>query len=211
MVEPDEWEWIDERVNGDYDHLLIASSVPVFLTHGLHFLEAWDEAVADGAWGGLAAGLAERLRQAGDFDHWASFHESFEAVTELLREVATGQRGRPPASIVILSGDVHHCYLAEIELPNGTARSAVWQAVCSAYRKDLARREKAAMKVGHSYLGWALTRSLARAAGVRHPSVSWRLHQHPTYNNQVATLDLEPGRASVKVETTADATGSPRG
>jgi hypothetical protein len=59
--------------------------------------------------------------------------------------------------------------------------------------------------VGNSYLGWALTRSLARAAGVRHPSVSWRLHQHPTYNNQVATLDLEPGRASVKVETTADA------
>jgi hypothetical protein len=55
MVEPDEWEWIDERVNGDYDHLLIASSVPVFLTHGLHFLEAWDEAVAATARAGPSA------------------------------------------------------------------------------------------------------------------------------------------------------------
>ena len=205
MVEPGEWEWVVRQVEGDFDHLLIASSVPVFLTHGLHFLEAWDEAVADGAWGGRLTGLAERLRQGANMDHWASFGESFAAITELLKEVATGGYGRPPASIVLLSGDVHHCYLAEVGFPRGTdAQSVVWQAVCSAFRKDLARREKVAMKLGNSDIGWALTRALARSAGVRHPPVGWRMHQHPTYNNQVATLRLEPGHASVKVETTVN-------
>jgi hypothetical protein len=207
MVEPREWDWITDQVkSGDYDHLLLASSVPVFLTHGLHFLEAWDEAVADGAWGGIAAGPAERLRQGGNFDHWAAFGRSFHAFVELLEEVATGRHGTAPTSIVILSGDVHHCYLAEIGFPKGTqATSAVWQAVCSAYRKDLARREKVAMKVGNSDFGWALTRALARSAGVKHPPVGWRMHQHPTYNNQVATLTLEPGSARLKVETTVEA------
>jgi hypothetical protein len=205
MVEPGEWDWIASKVAGDFDHLLIASSVPVFLTHGLHFLEAWDEAGADGAWGRRLEGLAERLRQGGNMDHWASFGESFAAMTELLREVATGEHGRAPETVVLLSGDVHHCYLAEIGFPRGTgARSCVWQVVCSAYRKDLARGEKVAMRLGNSDLGWAVTRALARAAGVADPCVGWRMHHHPTYNNQVATLELGPGHASVRVETTVD-------
>ena len=203
MVEPSEWEWVAGQVEGDFDHLLIASSVTVFLTHGHHFLEVWNEAVADGAWGTHLTGLAERLRQGANMDRWASFGESFEAITALLEEVATGEHGRPPASIVLLSGDVHHCYLAEVGFPRGNgAQSVVWQSVCSAYRKDLARREKVAMKLGNSDFAWALTRALARSAGVRHPRVGWRMHQNPTYNNQVATLSLEPAQASVKVETT---------
>ena len=205
MIEPGEWEWITRQVHGDFDHLLIASSVPVFLTHGLHFLEAFTEAVADGAWGERGTAFAERLRQGGNMDHWASFGQSFVDFSELLKEVANGQHGRAPSSVIVLSGDVHHCYLAEVGFPRGTgARSVVWQAVCSAYRKDLARQEKVAMRLGNSMFGWALTRALARTAGVEHPSVGWRMHEHPTYNNQVATLDLEPGHARVKVETTVD-------
>ncbi|MCA1703187.1 MAG: hypothetical protein LC808_07905, partial [Actinobacteria bacterium] len=41
----------------------------------------------------------------------------FAAITELLKEVATAEHGRPPTSIVLLSGDVHHCYLAEVGFP----------------------------------------------------------------------------------------------
>lgn len=205
MIEPGEWDWITRQVEGEFDHLLIASSVPIFLTHGLHFLEGWDEAIADGAWGAWLTGLGEKLRQGGNMDHWASFSDSFGAMTDLLREVATGEHGAPPDSIVMLSGDVHHCYLAEIGFPKGTgARSAVWQAVCSAYRKDLSRQEKVAMKLGNSDSAWAITRTLARAAGVPPPRVRWRLDEHPTYNNQVATLELAPGHASIKVETTVN-------
>jgi hypothetical protein len=205
MIEPGEWDWITRQVEGEFDHLLIASSVPIFLTHGLHFLEAWNEAIADGAWGDRLIGSAEKLRQGGNMDHWASFSDSFAAMADLLREVATREHAKPPDSIVMLSGDVHHCYLAEIGFPKGTgARSAVWQAVCSAYRKDLSRQEKVAMRLGNSNFGWAITRALARAAGVPHPRVGWRLDEHPTYNNQVATLELAPGHASIKVETTVN-------
>src|SRR3712207_8062569 len=41
----------------------------------------------------------------------------------------------PISSIVTLSGDVHHAYLAEVAYPRGSGvRSAVWQAVCSPFR-----------------------------------------------------------------------------
>ena len=51
MVDDEEWEWFVEHVKGDFDHLLIASSLPFLLPGGEHGLEAWNEAVAEGAWG----------------------------------------------------------------------------------------------------------------------------------------------------------------
>ena len=204
MVTDTEWDWIAEQATGDLDHLLLASSVPFFLTHGLHHLEAWDEAIADGAWGTLGARAGEWLRQTGVMDHWASFHASFRRLCRLLEEVATGERGSPPDSIVMLSGDVHHCYLAEVGFARGTgASSSVWQAVCSAYRKDLAPREKRAMRIGNSRNAARVARALARAAGVEDPSVGWRLVHDPCYDNQIGTLELGPGTARVQVETTA--------
>ena len=204
MVDDGEWDWIVERCSGDHEHLLLASSVPFFLTQGLHYLEAWDEAVADGAWGPRAARVAEKLRQTGVMDHWASFQRSFERLAQLLRELATGAHGDPPASIVMLSGDVHHCYLAEVGFPFGTgARTPVWQAVCSAYRKSLPPRERLVMRFGNSRVAGALARTLARTAGVAPlREVGWRLVEDPTYDNQVATLELAPGAACLRVQTT---------
>ncbi|MDQ3609068.1 MAG: alkaline phosphatase family protein [Actinomycetota bacterium] len=207
MVDDGEWEWIVERCSGDHEHLLLASSVPFFLTHGLHYLEAWDEAVADGVWGDRAARVAEKLRQTGVMDHWASFHRSFQRLTGFLTELATGVHGDPPASIVMLSGDVHHCYLAQIGFPAGTqVHSAVWQAVCSGYRKSLAPREKLAMRLGNSHIGAVLARALARTAGVEpQTNVGWRLAHDPCYDNQVGTLTLGPGHGHLLVETTEGA------
>ena len=89
-------------------------------------------------------GVAERMRQALDMEHWAAFQESFARLAELFRAVGTGERGEPPASIVALSGDVHHAYLVEVGYPRGTGmRTHVWQAVCSPYRNPL-EQERAA-------------------------------------------------------------------
>ncbi len=55
MVDADEWAWIVEHARGSYDHLVIASTLPVFMLPGVHHLEAWNEAVCAGAWGGFAA------------------------------------------------------------------------------------------------------------------------------------------------------------
>ena len=58
-----EWQWLDEQLTGDVDHLLIATSLPFLLGGGMHHLEAWNEAVAQGAWGKRMAQLGEKIRQ----------------------------------------------------------------------------------------------------------------------------------------------------
>ena len=120
MVDEDEWRWIEEHATGDCDHLLIGTSLPLLLAPGMHYLEAWNEAVCEGAWGPAAAVFGEKLRQGLDLEHWAAFGESLERMMGIVRAVGTGERGEPPASIVALSGDVHHAYLAEVGFPPGT-------------------------------------------------------------------------------------------
>ena len=49
MVDQAEWDWVTESAAGDVDHLVLATSLPLLLPHGIHFLEAWNEAVCAGA------------------------------------------------------------------------------------------------------------------------------------------------------------------
>ena len=204
MVDDEEWAWIEEHASGDFDHLLLASSVPFLLGPGLHHLEAWNEAVCDGAWGRWVARLGERLRRIAVLDHWASFQASLRRVTALLEAAATGRLGAPPRSLLLLSGDVHHSYLAEVGFRVGTgARSAVWQVVCSPYRKELAPREKLTMRFANSRAGEAIGCLLARLVGSADQRIRWRIVGDPSYENHVATLDLAPGRAELLIETTA--------
>src|SRR5699024_262315 len=51
ILDEAEWAWFDEQARGDLDHLLIATSLPYLLARGLHYVEAANEAVCDGAWG----------------------------------------------------------------------------------------------------------------------------------------------------------------
>jgi len=59
-------------------------------------------------WGAWAARLLEKLRQGMDLEHWATFETSFRALAGLVRAIARGERGEPPATINALSGDVYH-------------------------------------------------------------------------------------------------------
>jgi PhoD-like phosphatase len=198
-----EWDWIQDACRGDFDHLLFATTDPVLLAPGLHYLEAWNEAVCDGAWGQRAVMRAEKLRRAADFDHWAAFHVSFERLERLVREVGSGARGRPPASIVLLSGDVHHAYLAEVAYRRDAGvRSAVFQAVCSPFRNALDAHERHGIRVALTRPAVAIARGLARAAGARDPDIRWRFVEGPYFDNQVATLTTEGRHAAVKLEKT---------
>ena len=51
MADEAEWRWVTESVTGDWEHVVLATSVPLLLPRGIHGLEAWTEAVCDGAWG----------------------------------------------------------------------------------------------------------------------------------------------------------------
>jgi hypothetical protein len=126
-------------------------------------------------------------------EHWAAFQESFARLAELFRAVGTGERGEPPASIVALSGDVHHAYLAEVGYPRGTGmKSTVWQAVCSPYRNPLGKSERQTIRIGMSRGFELFARALARLAGVRDPGIGWRMiGDGPWFDNQLATLLID--------------------
>ena len=120
MIDDEEWDWIVEHSSGAFDHVVIASTLPVFLPRGIHHLQAWNEALCAGRWGRLAANLSERLRRAVDLEHWAAFNRSFEQLCDWLRAVARGTEGaEPPASILLLGGDVHCSSINEVDLGNG--------------------------------------------------------------------------------------------
>jgi hypothetical protein len=211
IFDDDEWEWIQDKAKGDFDHLLIGSSDPYLLAPSLHHLEAWNEAVCDGVYGRLAARAGESMRRGLDCDHWGAFQRSFHLLTELLREVGSGAHGRPPASICVLSGDVHHAYLAEVAFPRDAGvKSAVYQAVCSPFRKALDRRERIAFKAAVSRPAEALLRGLARATGIEDPAIRWRFVAGPYFDNQIATLSLEGRGARLTISKTARTPDAPK-
>jgi hypothetical protein len=201
MLDEQEWQWVEEHVSGDFDHLLVATSLPWLLGPGMHYTEAWSEAVAGGAWGRRLAPAGDRARRTGDLEHWAAFQESFARLAELLRQVAAGERGPAPASVVVLSGDVHHAYLCEVAFRRGPVESNVYQAVCSPYRNPLEEKERRVIRLGWSRPFRSVARTLARTAGVADPDVDWRLvGDGPWFDNQFATLRVDGRRIGMRLE-----------
>jgi PhoD-like phosphatase len=206
IVDDEEWEWIVDHASGDFDHLLVATTVPWLLSPAFDRLEAWNERLCDGAWGRPVALGSEKLRREVDFDHWAAFGESFAKLRDLLQEVATGKRGRAPASVVVLSGDVHHAYLSEVGLPRtgdgSAARSPIYQAVCSPYRNPLDEKERRVVRAAFGQPASALARLLARAAGAPEAGIGWRTLEGPCFDNQVASLHLDGREATMRLDKT---------
>jgi hypothetical protein len=200
MVDTDEWAWIEDRATGGFNHLLLGTSLPLLLGPTTHHLQSWDEKLCSGAWGAHAARWAEGLRRSEDIDHWASFHDSFAAMVDLIQRVAGGERGTPPSTILILSGDVHHGYLAEATLPGG-ADSSLYQAVCSPLRNALPSKKSYLQSHAWTKPATLAARLLAHLAGVPSKPLAWRLiHDATFFDNQVATLEFEGRRATITFE-----------
>jgi PhoD-like phosphatase len=213
MMDREEWAWIESEARGDRRHLLLGTSLPWLMAPALHDLEAWNEAVAEGAWSPVAERLVgERARRALDLEHWAAFGESFAALAELVRAVGAGERGEPPSTIVALSGDVHHAYLAEGIYPaQAGVRSRVWQAVCSPMRNPLSSRERRMFRALRRRPAVLAARALRRAAGVADPPLRWREVAGPSFDNQIATIELDGARATLRIErATGDPSDPPR-
>jgi hypothetical protein len=174
----------------------------------MHHLEAWNEAVCEGAWGRLAARLGERLRQGLDLEHWAAFGRSLRALETLLERVASGEHGDAPGSVVLLSGDVHHAYLARARFNSpadgADGRSPVYQAVCSPFRNPLDGHERMAIHAGISGTGARIGALLARAARVPAEGLEWSIDEGPWFDNQVATLELDGRRATMVLDKVVD-------
>ncbi|MDQ4008873.1 MAG: alkaline phosphatase family protein, partial [Actinomycetota bacterium] len=198
MLDDAEMAWLEAMAVGGLDHVVVASSLPFLLPMGLHHLEAWDEAVAGGAWGARAARLAEKVRQGVDLEHWAAFQKSFQRLGRLALSLARGERGDPPATVTFLGGDVHHSYLAEAQ---SRTPARILQVVCSPIRNPLPRVVRFASAVAAYGLAWPMGKLAARSARVADPPFRWTLTDGPWFENVVATLDLDGRRSRVHWHT----------
>jgi hypothetical protein len=196
MLPADQWGWLEQQVEGDFDHLVIGSSLPWLMPPAIHHVEAANEKWADSRRPRVAR-LAEKIRRTFDLEHWAAFQSSFDALADLLTRVADRDNG--PATSCVLSGDVHHSYVARAELP---ARNPVYQLTCSPVHNQLPGFMKPAMRFSWSRVAERIGRGIARTAGLPPPKVGWRRLAGPVYENAISELVLTGRSAVVQVEAT---------
>jgi hypothetical protein len=200
MLDEGETRWLREQImdgRGSYDHLLVGSSLPWLLPPAVHEAEAWSSALCRGERGPRWARLGERVRQAADLEHWAAFPESFGELAGLLAEAGRGEGA--PATVLVLSGDVHHAYTAEPRFAPPT-RAHVAQLTCSPMHNSVPAALRWGFRFGWSRTGRLLGRALARHGRTGRPPVEWRRTGGPWFGNQLMTLTLRGRRARLRLD-----------
>ncbi len=194
ILDPVEMEWLDTQMTGDFDHLLVGTSLPYLMAPALSHAEAFSEGLCNGAWGERIGRVAERLRRAVDLEHWPAFQQGFLEVADMTLEVASGARGRAPHTVLFLSGDVHHSYVAtawaDPQVNDIRVTSRIMQAVCSPIRNPLPGPMVRVMRAGCSRTMARLMRRLARAAKVERSPLDWSVDRGPWVDNNLAVLEV---------------------
>ena len=195
MLGNTEFAWIEQQAAapGDVDHLLIGTSVPWLLPHAIGDLETVNEIAA--ARPGRRGRWAEAIRQAADLEHWAAFRTSFDRLTAMIERAA----GSGPATVTVLSGDVHHSYAARADLP-GEPPARVHQLTCSPVHNRIHWFVQPGFELGWSRLARRLTEHWARRVGAPPKPLSWTRLTGPVFGNTIATLDVTGPRAEVVFE-----------
>lgn len=228
MLHPGEARWLREQAldqPGSYDHLLIGTSLPWLLPHLVHDAEAWNAALCRGEKGARWARFGEDLRRRADLEHWAAFPESFDALAALLAEAGTGPDA--PSTVLVLSGDVHHAYVAEPKWPASSASGSpsgsssgqpagppdarVLQLTCSPVHNSIPLSIRLGFRFGWSAVARALGRRFAGHGGCPKPPVDWRRTGGPWFGNQLMTLTLRGRSARLRLDQAREVRdGKPR-
>jgi phosphodiesterase/alkaline phosphatase D-like protein len=205
MLDVEEARWVREEAladPGSYDHLLIGTSLPWLLPPLVHDAEEWDAALCRGERGGPGgrwARFGEKLRRRSDLEHWAAFPASFRRLTELIREAGSGPDA--PATVCVLSGDVHHAYIAEpswpADAPGGAPGARILQLTCSPVHNSIPGVLRAGFRFGWSRTGRWLGRALARHGRTGPSPIQWRKTGGPWFGNQLMTLTLRGRKAAL--------------
>ncbi|MET7472822.1 alkaline phosphatase D family protein [Streptomyces sp. NPDC005648] len=203
MLDPGEATWLREQAladRGSYDHLLVGTSLPWLLPHLVHDAEAWNAALCRGDRGARWARFGEDLRRRADLEHWAAFPASFAELAALFAEVGSGAEA--PATVLVLSGDVHHAYVAEASWPSGGPRpnSLVLQLTCSPVHNAVPRAIRVGFRFGWSAVARVLGRRFARHGRCAPTPVKWRRTGGPWFGNQLMTLTLKGRSARLRLE-----------
>ena len=218
MIGDAEFDWIEEQLHGDYDHLLIGTSLPWLMPRALHDLESWNEVLCDGRRGERIARWSEKLRRAADLEHWASFRDSFDRLAVTIRDVGRGRYatagGPAPASVCVLSGDVHHAYVARASfsggIPPGGTDSAVYQLTCSPLHNHVPTPMRLTFQAAWSRIAERSTRAILGVVTKVPPMImEWSRQVGPYFGDELMTMTIQ-GRKAVLLLEKAGPVSDPR-
>lgn len=196
MLDDVEWRWLEGLAAEPCRHLLIGTSLPVLMPRSVHDVERWNQQVARGVWGCRAARWAEQVRQEYDLEHWSAFPRGFERMIRLVVDAARRPGG--PRTVTLLSGDVHHGYVARLHVDAGTP---VHQVVASPMRQSVEPMLLKAYRIGVGRPGRAVARLLARLAGLGPSPVRWDRVGPTLFDNHVATITTSADEVELCIET----------
>lgn len=206
MLNPGEADWLRAQAlqsPQSYDHLLIGTSLPWLLPHLVHDAEGWNAALCRGDKGPRWARFGEKMRRAADLEHWAAFPASFEALAALIAEAGTGPHA--PATVCVLSGDVHHAYIAEPEWAGDGPDARVLQLTCSPVHNSIPMSIRVGFRFGWSRVARVLGRRFAGHGRIPRPSIDWRKTGGPWFGNQLMTLTLRGRAATLRLDQAREA------
>ena len=201
MLDDDELAWLDEQMRGDVDHLLIGTSLPFLLPPGLHYVEAWSEALGQGRAG--ASGRPASARSSGRPSTSSTGRRSR---TRFQRGRADGRRGRRRrARRGAADGHVPVRRRAPQLRRRGLrprrrlapARSRIMQAVCSPIRNPLPRKMRFATAVLAYGVAGPIGHVVARSAKVPDAPLRWQHAQGARGSTTTSpTLEVRARRAA---------------
>jgi hypothetical protein len=194
MVSDGEFEWIEKHADGQYEHLLIGSSLPWLMPHAISHAQSMNEvACRRPGWRGR---LAEKLRQMSDLEHWPSFRASSDRLSRLIRRIAKGD----VSTVCVLSGDVHHVYAAraKFQVP---VNASVYQLVCSPVHNRVHGLMRPLFRLGWwKPLAAVLRWRMLRSPHIDPMPVEWDKISGPFFGNAIASLRTSGTKAEMVVE-----------
>jgi hypothetical protein len=202
MLDDEEFAWVEAAMRRAADegveHLILGTSLPWLLPHAVHEIERWNETLNERHLGGPVGRLSEKLRQAADLEHWAAFGNSFERLGRAVVAIARGEGGRAPATVLVLSGDVHHAYAAELVRPAGLT-TRVHQLTVSPLHNQAPHPIQVGFRMGWSRWARRLTTGIARLGRVQRSELDWTKVTGPWFGNQLGELVLHDRAARFRL------------
>ena len=217
MVSEPEFAWIEQQAEGDYDHLLVGTSLPWLLPRALHDVESWDE---PGRRGLPRCAHCQVGRETPARRRSGALGLDARVVRPIGRPVRRrGPRPIQPRArqgaghhLGVLSGDVHHAYVAAARYPH-PMDLRVYQLTCSPMHNYVPVAMKLAFRLSWSVPAERAVRFvLGRFATMPPMKISWGKVSGPYFGNQIATLQLtgRAGRLAIESATGANDRISPR-
>jgi hypothetical protein len=205
MLDDREFDWVEAAMQRAAQegvrHLVLGTSLPWLLPPAIHHLERWNETINVRHVGHPLGRLFEKLRQAADLEHWAAFGHSFERLGRAVAAVARGEHGRAPATTLVLSGDVHHAYAAELTAPTGLT-SRVHQLTVSPLHNQAPHPIQVGFRMGWSRWASALFAGIARLGRVAPSGLRWSNQAGPFFGNQLGELVFDGDSARFQLSVT---------